>query len=372
MFGQRTRATRKDGAAAVVARAWRQVLDNPSLAADMQFDQAGGDSLRLLKLIFLIEEARGVRLPMEACHVGLRPSGFVKVLELAIRAGDTPAKEPPETIFLIPGMGGETPLEGGFRAGCAPALHVATVDLPDWPDMIAPDFTMDDLIERTAAEITARAPAGPVRLVGYSLGGHVAFGAARALAASGREIGFLGILDTNTAVRPQPVARGPAPIRALRYMRWEIHNLARAARRGEATDKMGEMAARFLARPGKVRRLRLAARLRHMPLPASFAMFVNIYLREELQARLLRAWQANTSHGSPPLHAPVVLFRSEEHAPDEPADLGWRALCPRLRVTNVSGGHKSMLRAPYVDDLCARFVGETNDAVSAAASQLVA
>ena len=80
MFGQPTRATRKDGPAAVVAQAWRQVLDHASFAADTPFDQAGGDSLRLLKLIFLMEEATGLRLPMEACHVGLRPSDFAQVL----------------------------------------------------------------------------------------------------------------------------------------------------------------------------------------------------------------------------------------------------------------------------------------------------
>ena len=42
--------------ALIVARAWRQVLDEQSLSTDMPFGEAGGDSLQLLKLIFLIEE----------------------------------------------------------------------------------------------------------------------------------------------------------------------------------------------------------------------------------------------------------------------------------------------------------------------------
>jgi thioesterase domain-containing protein/acyl carrier protein len=356
----------------VVARAWRQVLDKRSFEADVPFDQAGGDSLRLMKLIFLLEEDSGLRLPMEACHVGLRPTGFASVLELAMHLRDGAPSEPPGTVFLIPGMGGETPLEGGFIAACAPALHVATVDLPDWPEMMAPTFRMEDLIERTAAEIMQRAPDGPIRLAGFSLGGHVAFGAAQVLQSRGRTIGFFGILDTNTALKQRLVARGPAPIRTLRYARWEMHNLAKAARRGEASDKLGELTAQLLTQPGKTWRLRLAARWRHMKLPASYAMYLNIYLREQLQSRLLRIWQTEGSYGPRTLHAPVVLFRSEEHTADEPADLGWSELCPDLHEVNVTGNHRSMLQPPHLANLCAQFIREVNGVDGIARRQLVA
>ena len=139
-----------------------------------------------------------------------------------------------------------------------------------------------------------------------------------------------------------------------------MHKLIRAVRNGATTDWLGEITARFLARPGKEWRLRLATRMRHVPLPTSFVMFVNIYLREELRSRLLRAWKAASSHHQLRLAAPVVLFRSEEHADNEPEDLGWKALCPHLRVVNVYGGHKTMLRPPHVDDLSEQFIKETN------------
>jgi thioesterase domain-containing protein/acyl carrier protein len=346
------------GPALVVARAWRHVLNEQSRSADIPFEQAGGDSLQLLKLIFLIEERQGIRLPMEECHVGLRPSALVRLVEAASRPSKNPAKEPPGTVFLIPGLAGESPLEGGFQAACAKGMRVATADLPDWPDMIAPDFTMEVLIQRVAAEITMRAPEGPIRLVGFSLGGHVAFGLARALADAGHEIGFLGILDTNTAIRSKPVARGPAPIRTLRRIRWAVYNFRRAVQRSATADWFGEYTARFLARPGKEWRMRLAARLRRIPLPTSYAMFVNIYLREELRSRLLRVWKTGHAHHLVRISAPAVLFRSEEHTEHDPADLGWGALCANLRVVDVYGEHLSMLRQPYVDDLSLRFIEE--------------
>jgi thioesterase domain-containing protein/acyl carrier protein len=331
MLGLWTRITPRSGVTAIVADAWQQVLDNRSFAEDTPFDQAGGDSLGLIKLIFLIEEAGNIRLPMEACNSGMRPSALVRLVQSALEAWAVASTEPPETVFL-------------------------TADLPDWPEMIAPEFAMNDLIDRIAKEIGARAPVGAVRLAGYSFGGHVAFGAARALAARGREIAFLGILDTNTVTRQVPTPRGPAPIRALRKVRWGIHNLRRAWRRSAAADWFGEATAHFLVRPGNHRLLRLAARMRHIPLPTNFDMFVNIYLREELQTRMLRAWQANPASREMRLDAPVVLFRSQQHAYDGSSDLGWGGLCPRLHVVDVSGGHWSMLHAPYVSELCTRFI----------------
>jgi thioesterase domain-containing protein len=230
---------------------------------------------------------------------------------------------------------------------------------------------MESLIDRIATDITARAPVGPIRLLGFSLGGHVAFGAACRLAAEGHEIGFLGILDTNTERRTLPVVRGSAPVRTLRRARWEIYNLAQAARRGALLDGLGQTSAKFLTRPGKQQRLRLAKRLLAMPLPSSYAMFLHMYLREELQARLLLEWQSGPSRHLR-LDAPVVLFRSQEHSADDPKDLGWSPLCPRLHVVEVAGGHKSMLRPPHVDDLRNQLVTGLKQATNSQATRFVA
>src|SRR5262249_51252608 len=160
---------------------------------------------------------------------------------------------------------------------------------------------------------------------------HIAFGVARALASAGREIAFLGILDTDTATRQQVAPREWPAMRALRNIRWGVHNLQRAWRRGATADWMGGVTADFITRPGKDRRLGLAVRMRHLWLPTGYGMFVNIYLREKLQARMLRAWQASPSYRQMQLDAPVVLFRSEEHPGGALPDLGWREFCPRLR-----------------------------------------
>jgi pimeloyl-ACP methyl ester carboxylesterase len=218
MFGS-MRRRRPQSASGLVANAWRRVLDEQSLAADTPFDEAGGDSLQLLKLIFLIEETQAIKMPMDACHVGLRPSALVRIIEAILQSTPRAPIEPPGTVFMIPGLAGDTPLEGGFRASCVPALRIAVVDLPGWHDMVEPGFTMDHIVERTAAEIAARAPIGPIRLAGFSFGGHVAFGAAQLLIEMGREVAFVGILDTSAAPRPNVVPRGTRPVRLRRLLR---------------------------------------------------------------------------------------------------------------------------------------------------------
>ncbi len=346
-------------AAKLVARAWRQVLDEQSLRADTPFDAAGGDSLALLRLVFLIEEASGLRLPMEACHLGLRPSDFLQVLRLGRVSAATPLLEPPGTVFLIPGARGQTPMEGGFRAASEAMLHIAAVDFPDWADVIRGQLTMEDLIAQIVAEIVARQPSGDIRLAGYSIGGHFAHGVARALATQGRRVSFVGILDTSLQMHGRslmPSPRGPAPVRMLRRTYWEAYNVLRAGRRHlPASLERAMVAARLLARPDKPNRLRLAARLRHMPLPSDFAAHLNAYLCEAALALLVRTWRQRSAEARQVIDAPTVLFRARERQFEASRDLGWGAVCTSLRVVDVAGDHLTMLRPPHLAELCARF-----------------
>ena len=240
------------------------MLDEQSLSTDMPFGEAGGDSLQLLKLIFLIEEAQGLRLPMEQCHIGLTPSELVGVVEWAVQAAKNPSSEPPGTVFLIPGLAGETPLEGGFQASCAPRLRVATADLPDWPEMMA--LLYHGGPDRPGGEGSRDAGAAQADpgLVGFP-GRACRFRRhARSLAQSGHEVSFLGILDTDTAVRSEQVARGPAPIKTLRYIRWGMHKLIRAVPERRYHRLAWRNYCTVPRAAGQGWRLRLATRMRHV------------------------------------------------------------------------------------------------------------
>jgi acyl carrier protein len=61
-----------------VKRAWTTILDEPSFQADIQWDEAGGDSLAALQLWHMIESELGAKLPLEAVTKGLTRSKLIK------------------------------------------------------------------------------------------------------------------------------------------------------------------------------------------------------------------------------------------------------------------------------------------------------
>lgn len=59
-----------------------------------------------------------------------------------------------------------------------------------------PDLTVEAMAERYVAEVTALRPHGPYEVVGYSMGGLIAFEMARQLTLGGERVALAGMLDT--------------------------------------------------------------------------------------------------------------------------------------------------------------------------------
>jgi acyl-coenzyme A synthetase/AMP-(fatty) acid ligase len=114
----------------MVARAWRQVLDRPSLERGLPFAKANGDSLRLLQFVFHLEQQCGGFLPLAAFSAELTPRGFARVLDRVLP--DVPASErSPAAGDLDTGNNSAgsprlelelvRALEVAYRSGAAPA-----------------------------------------------------------------------------------------------------------------------------------------------------------------------------------------------------------------------------------------------------------
>jgi len=82
--------------------------------------------------------------------------------------------------------------------------------------------------------------------------------------------------------------------------------------------------------------------------------FLNWRINMAVLSKLKEDWR-QAAERQPPLDVPVVLFRSQAHGPDTPADLGWGAFCRNLTVCEVGGDHRSMIDDPNLGPLCARF-----------------
>ncbi|SHF61053.1 acetoacetate--CoA ligase [Geodermatophilus nigrescens] len=309
-----------EGVEAVVARVFAEVLGRP-VPDGVAFADLGGTSRQSMTLLRRLRQELG------------RP---VEIADLA------EASTVGALAALLTGRDGAEPDTRTLRDGdpAAPPLflvHGAHGDLDSWHALVAeltvpgevvglvgplarPDgsrFSVDELAARHVASVTARAPAGPVRLAGYSFGGVVALEVARRLTAAGRDVDFLGLFDC----RP-PYA--------------ELGRGRRLARK-----VAGALALVVPGLSDESVRTALADR-RSAELPAD--------------RRVLRDSAALYEAFPLPDHAgPVTYFRIRRRVPVLAHQMAvWRRHLPDLRVVPVPGTHNDLLAGRYAATLGAR------------------
>ena len=99
------------------------------------------------------------------------------------------------------------------------------------------DFTLEELARRMIVDMRQWQPEGPYHLVGYSLGGNIAFEMARQLHAAGVKVGLLALLDSG--VRGF-IKQAPFAVRTWLLVR---HGLA--LKPAEAARYLGERVSRL-------------------------------------------------------------------------------------------------------------------------------
>lgn len=182
---------------------WRESLGQPRLGVHDDFFEHGGQSLSAVELLTRVEQIYGVRYTAAQLLREPTVAGFARMVgarshsdELSLIAPLRPAGRG-APLFCLPGIGG-SPV--GFRA-VADLVDDAAVYGVDFNPLLSiePRPSMDELARRVVELVAPRAGRGPVRVLGYSLGGLLAFEVARTLMARGIEVERLVILDM---VRP--------------------------------------------------------------------------------------------------------------------------------------------------------------------------
>jgi thioesterase domain-containing protein/acyl carrier protein len=335
---------------AVVTRAWRKVLKQSACMPDQSWDEAGGDSLKFMRFVFELEEGLSETLSLELFRMDMRPAEIIESIERARRSPlhDTPSESTDDrrpTIFLMPGLTGDSPGLASFRAELMDYIRFVPIEYPNWPKIADCRCSIDDLAEAAFEQINAIAPHGAIRIAGYSLGGVVAFEVAQRLLANSRSITFFSILDTNIS--------GHAD---------DSFNIWRRIRRAtlhvlNGTETFQERACRLVARhlshPFYAPVLRKLAKLNESFLPNSIRFNLHMELCESLQMRALADWLRQRSKPRLALHA--LLFQSNEPRPDAPESLGWDDLFESLKIIRIDGDHHGMLRLPDRVNVCKRF-----------------
>ena len=256
-------------------------------------------------------------------------------------------------MLVFPGLGGDHRELETLRVGCAPAVRCVTVEFPDWTDIYTKPIDLDGLIAHCVARVNELAPHGSLRLAGYSFGGTLAYSVAEALAASGRDIACLGLLDC--MARPN-ISTTPPSLGG----RWR--RLSKAIRQRELHCEIAGTIAGAVMRTGNARMLLALGKLRRFRLPFKFQEHLNKPVTCRLREKLLLDLIDRMDAEQPLLDVPAVVFRStRQHEPDAARDLGWSRHLSSLRVIDLPGDHHTLIKPENIGALCKAFVEAMTD-----------
>ncbi len=316
----------------IVQRAWSKIL-NTRVAAG-RWDDAGGDSLKLLHCVMEIESALGLEIDLEPFTVGMNFDEMVKAVT-AQKAGNDQAgarKEHPPILFLLPGSVGYGPSLAAFASSMGRTARVVPVRYPALALILQGKNSVGDMADAALDQIRRAQPEGNIRLLGHSLGGVVAFEVAARLEAAGRNVKFLGILDTSLlgerSSYRETIIRTYHRIRTNRMTanRMACRALAKAIVRWGYEQQFARMLDRYAQ--GKFNATSFRAKLE---------------LQEVLRAKAFFQW---LQAPRPRLPITGTLFRCAR--PGMPRDIGWGSAFANLDVIPIVGSHIDMVSEPNV------------------------
>ncbi len=327
--------------AAVVAYAWNGLLGRDSFENGERWDDAGGDSLKLLQLAQTIERVAGRPVDLDAFWPEMSGRELVHRLRYEIAGAGAHAAR---TVVLCPGMRGDEPKLATFRKLVGDDVRFFLPKYVAWEALVRETATFDALVEDVIGQVLANVPDRPLILAGYSFGGRVAHEVARRLVIAGNEVAFLALLDTNLTQSERvdddtPQARS-GRARFVRDVR--AHGIRKAL-----AIRAGYRLAVLVYRSPRLRRF-VARRRNAVPLPPNVAFAFDHYMVWFVRAALAKGWTPAT------VSAPATLFRSGSYGA-APLDLGWREYTPALTVENVDGTHDSMIAGRHGERLASLF-----------------
>ncbi|NED03898.1 amino acid adenylation domain-containing protein [Streptomyces sp. SID6648] len=275
-----------------VARHWKTLLGREQVGLEDDFFELGGSSIKLIELLHHLRTEFGIGVPVSRLYQVTTLHGMAATVQdvllgasaeelpsLTFNAGQHPV------LFCFPPAGGHGLVYRGLASRLPDHRVIGFNYLPG-----------DDKIARYADLIEAEQPEGPCLLLGYSLGGNLAFETAKELERRGRRVAHVVILDSRRILTAyEPDASGLAAFEAELADHVHKHTGSDAVTRETLAH-----AAEYLAFCGRT------------PNTGTVAATVTVITDEE-KAALYAAGEHGTWHGSS-TGATAVLRGSGVHA----------------------------------------------------------
>ena len=313
-----------------LAAIWRAVLKVEAVSRRDDFFDLGGHSLLVARLLRRIEAEYGVKVSMAALF---RAPRLADMAELIASGRDI---ESPVVAAIQP-LGSATPilwLDGGstFR----PLAERLGSDQPFFG--ISVDVVLDaaggcpkrleDAASLLVAAIRVAQPTGPYRLGGWCTSGILAYAVATQMRAEGDDVALLMLIHAFHPVKARTIGE-------IRYF----------------VSKLRFHIGQSMRQPKGARWTYFLERLQGMSDAAAMAGGREAVLQPKLRSALDKI----ALHYTPPQYdGPVMLFQPAEHPDVLDFVEDWREQVTGPFFSHViAGGHRTMLEAPYVDDLAA-------------------
>jgi non-ribosomal peptide synthetase component F/thioesterase domain-containing protein/acyl carrier protein len=191
----------QDAIEIIVAHIWRDVLGLGLTAAEDDFFDLGGDSLRAISMTYELEKALRRELPMNLINQAPTFAAFCATLRENVPAVYSPLVvlkpghgSPP--VFFIHGVGGSVMELFSLCRKVTWTGPVIGIQARGLDGRDPPHDTVEAMTDEYFRAVKTRQPEGPYFLCGYSFGGLVAFELARRLSESGDEVAFVGLFAT--------------------------------------------------------------------------------------------------------------------------------------------------------------------------------
>lgn len=344
--------------ARAVGDAWARLLSAASLSADLPFEAAGGDSLKAMNLMLLLEQRLGVAIAPDSLDLRTRPSELIARLERPRSGDEAVGGSGLPLLYLFPGIFGADLDAADFARRMAGRFAVTLVDYRWGGDDLAGSFSGERLIGAICDRIRNALPAR-IWLVGHSFGGKLAVEVARRLHDAGIAVDTILILDgvptddrlrsRETIERIEPararVRRGIASEGAFGFLRDRMH-------------KRGVWLAGAAARALVARRHYRAARMVLALLDNRWLHDAHLTARRWMIAKTRSLAFADLPVASRLDAALILLVSSEQRYP--PAlypDLGWAPYFARIEAIRVDIRHADFFAAG-ANDALVRWIDE--------------
>ena len=313
-----------------LAAIWRKVLKVATVSRNDDFFDLGGHSLLIARLLRRIEADYGIKVSMAALFRAPRLADMAELIASG-RDIESPA------IAAIQPLGSETPilwLDGGStfrplaeRLGTDQPFLGISVDVVLNAAGGCPK-RLEDAATLVVAAIREAQPTGPYRLGGWCTSGILAYAVAAQMRAEGEDIALLMLIHAFHPVKAKSIGH-------VRYFASKLRfHIGQSMR-----QPTGERWTYFLQR------------LQGMSDAAALAGGREAVLQPALRSALDKI----ALHYTPPSYAgPVMLFQPAEHPDVLDFVDDWREQVTGPFFSHIiAGGHRTMLEAPYVDDLAA-------------------